>query len=99
MPKINVYLPDDLAAAVREAGLPVSAICQRALADAVRTATAVEGLRAGRWTELDARATPSLKLVIERARRLGDPVEPRHLGAALTGRNLAAEILRSLAIE
>lgn len=35
MPKINVYLPDALASAVRAAGLPVSAICQRALADAV----------------------------------------------------------------
>ncbi|HEV2888550.1 MAG TPA: Clp protease N-terminal domain-containing protein [Jatrophihabitans sp.] len=35
MPKINVYLPDSLAAAVRDAGIPVSAVCQRALADAV----------------------------------------------------------------
>jgi hypothetical protein len=36
MPKINVYLPDDLATAVREAGIPVSPVCQKALADAVR---------------------------------------------------------------
>jgi ATP-dependent Clp protease ATP-binding subunit ClpA len=36
MPKINVYLPDDLADAVRESGLPVSAICQRSLEQAVR---------------------------------------------------------------
>jgi ATP-dependent Clp protease ATP-binding subunit ClpC len=34
-PKINVYLPDDLAAEVRSAGIPVSAVCQQALADAV----------------------------------------------------------------
>lgn len=34
-PKINVYLPDDLAAEVKAAGIPVSAICQQALADAV----------------------------------------------------------------
>jgi hypothetical protein len=34
-PKINVYLPDDLAAEVRAAGIPVSAVCQQALADAV----------------------------------------------------------------
>ncbi|MEO6509366.1 MAG: Clp protease N-terminal domain-containing protein [Nocardioides sp.] len=33
-PKINVYLPDELAAEVKAAGLPVSAICQQALADA-----------------------------------------------------------------
>ena len=38
MPKINIYLPDDLASAVREARIPVSAVCQRALADAVRAA-------------------------------------------------------------
>lgn len=36
MPKINVYLPDDLATAVREAGIPVSPVCQKALAEAVR---------------------------------------------------------------
>jgi len=41
MPKINVYLPDDLADAVRDAGLPVSAICQRALEFAVRRITAI----------------------------------------------------------
>lgn len=35
MPKVNVYLPDDLSAAVKDAGVPVSAVCQRALADAV----------------------------------------------------------------
>ena len=38
MPKINVYLPDDLAEAVRSSGVPVSTICQRALEAAVREA-------------------------------------------------------------
>jgi ATP-dependent Clp protease ATP-binding subunit ClpC len=42
MPKINVYLPDDLAAAVRAAGVPVSPVCQQALAQAV---SAVNGAR------------------------------------------------------
>jgi ATP-dependent Clp protease ATP-binding subunit ClpA len=37
MPKINVYLPDDLAAQVKEAGIPVSPVCQQALAEAVRS--------------------------------------------------------------
>lgn len=41
MPKINVYLPNDLAAAVRAASIPVSPICQKALADAVRSANRV----------------------------------------------------------
>lgn len=41
MPKINVYLPDDLAEAVRETGVPVSTLCQRALEQAVRRIGAV----------------------------------------------------------
>ncbi len=36
MPKVSVYLPDELADRVRDAKLPVSAICQAALADALR---------------------------------------------------------------
>jgi ATP-dependent Clp protease ATP-binding subunit ClpC len=36
MPKINVYLPDELAADVRAASISVSPVCQRALADEVR---------------------------------------------------------------
>lgn len=43
MPKVNVYLPDDLATAVRDAGIPVSAVCQRALEHAVRHAAAMRG--------------------------------------------------------
>lgn len=35
MPKLNVYLPHELAMAVRESAIPVSAVCQRALAQAV----------------------------------------------------------------
>ena len=41
MPKINVYLPDDLAASVRRAGVPVSPVCQQALAEVVRRVTEV----------------------------------------------------------
>jgi post-segregation antitoxin (ccd killing protein) len=35
MPKINVYVTDALAAAVKDSGVPVSAVCQAALSDAV----------------------------------------------------------------
>jgi ATP-dependent Clp protease ATP-binding subunit ClpA/post-segregation antitoxin (ccd killing protein) len=49
MPKINVYLSDALATAVKEAEVPVSAVCQAALSDAVervgRTRRAVAALR------------------------------------------------------
>ncbi|MFF2331665.1 MULTISPECIES: Clp protease N-terminal domain-containing protein [unclassified Streptomyces] len=40
MPKINVYLPNELAQAVKEGGIPVSAVCQRALKQAVDRANA-----------------------------------------------------------
>jgi ATP-dependent Clp protease ATP-binding subunit ClpA len=53
MPKINVYLPDDLADAVRESGIPVSAICQRALEQAVQRVTAI---RDATLTDLDPAA-------------------------------------------
>jgi ATP-dependent Clp protease ATP-binding subunit ClpA len=41
VPKINVYVPDELAEAVRDAGVPVSAICQHALRQAVQRVTAL----------------------------------------------------------
>ena len=44
MPKVSVYLPDDLADAVRDAQVPVSAICQAALERAVREVTAARGV-------------------------------------------------------
>ncbi len=46
MPKVNVYLPDDLADAVKEAGVPVSAVCQGALKQAVRRITATREITA-----------------------------------------------------
>jgi ATP-dependent Clp protease ATP-binding subunit ClpA len=70
MPKINVYLPDDLAEAVREAGLPVSAVCQRALEQAVRRVTGIREIAAGHdgdplngaaASELTARAMTALE--------------------------------------
>jgi len=47
MPKVNVYLPDDLAEAVKDAGVPVSAVCQRALERAVRRVTAIREIGTG----------------------------------------------------
>src|SRR5580704_7565350 len=86
MPKVNVYLPDDLAAAVREAGLSVSSICQRALADAVRELTAAReaatALRDPAFdvtqepkvaARLSSAATPRLRRAVDRARGLARP--------------------------
>ena len=42
MPKVNVYLPDQLAAEVRDLGIPLSPICQSALEHEVRKMTAIK---------------------------------------------------------
>jgi ATP-dependent Clp protease ATP-binding subunit ClpA len=86
VPKINVYLPDDLAAAVREAGISVSPLCQQALAEAVRAVRASrEASSAIRAPGFDPRQqpdigrhvahhmTPRLRRVIRRAHELVEP--------------------------
>jgi ATP-dependent Clp protease ATP-binding subunit ClpA len=78
--KINVYLPDELAATVRAAGFPVSPVCQKALADAVRVVSrarkAIEAIRDPQYDpaehpaledRLSARMTPRLKTVFRLA--------------------------------
>jgi ATP-dependent Clp protease ATP-binding subunit ClpC len=111
VPKINVYLPDELAEAVKETGLPVSAICQRALEQAVRRITAI---RETSLTELSSadleerfplmtgRARTVLGLAVERA-GAGSlaAVGTGHLLGALVqeGGNLALQVLRAIEIE
>lgn len=51
MPKVNVYLPEDLADAVKHAGVPVSAVCQHALSDAVAAASGRSPLNPSRLTD------------------------------------------------
>src|SRR5262249_7303640 len=106
MPKINVYLPDDLAEAVREAGNPVSAVCQRAVEQAVRRVTAIRetaltGLTAAdlaaRLTQFTARARDVLRIAVERAS--GAPaVGSGHILAGLLaeGNNMGLLVLRSM---
>jgi hypothetical protein len=111
MPKINVYLPDELAEAVKETGVPVSAICQRALEQAVRRVTAIRETALG---DVDAdeltapmeaftgRARTTLKLALEHARAQGAPhVGTEHLlgGLLAEGSNLALHVLRAVEIE
>jgi ATP-dependent Clp protease ATP-binding subunit ClpA len=111
MPKINVYLPDDLAEAVRAAGLPVSAICQRALEEAVRR---LDVIRRTELSELDTeqlaaklpaftgRAVVVLSLAIEAAKAAGAPnVSTGHLLRAMIteGENLALRVLGAMDID
>jgi ATP-dependent Clp protease ATP-binding subunit ClpC len=113
MPKINVYLPDDLADAVRDTGVPVSAICQRALEQAVkritaiRQSTAVDLLSdaddpAGRLRIFTGRAVKAIQLSVEHAQSTGAAnVRTGDLlaGVLAEGGNLALQVLSSMEIE
>ncbi len=108
MPKINVYLPDDLADAVRDAGIPVSAVCQRALEQAVRRVTAMREIAvttglsddhlAARLPSLTARARQVLRSAISAARDGGTTIGTGHLLAAIIdeGNNMAVRVLRAI---
>ena len=109
MPKINVYLPDDLAEAVREAGVPVSAVCQRALEQAVRRMTAIRAAVLGdvdadslaaRLPNFTRRAVTALSLAAGDA-AAGPNVTTGHLlrGVIAEGANLALRILATMEID
>ncbi|WP_436762052.1 Clp protease N-terminal domain-containing protein [Streptosporangium sp. V21-05] len=111
MPKINVYLPDELAEAVKKAGVPVSAVCQRALEQAVRRVTAIRETAldtsdlddlTARLTQFTPRAREVVKLAVDQARALGTAeVGTEHLlgGILAEGRNLALHVLGALEID
>jgi ATP-dependent Clp protease ATP-binding subunit ClpC len=111
MPKINVYLPEELAAAVKEAQVPVSAICQSALERAVREVTAARGSdgppdenRA--WTGLFGRFTPRARQAVSLAEQAARDVPHNYvgtehvlLGVIDEGGNLARKVLQALDVE
>jgi hypothetical protein len=111
VPKINVYLPDDLAEAVRESGVPVSAICQRALEASVRRVTAIRQATlgevrlddpAGRLAHFTANARGAVGLGLRAARASGAAeVGPEHLLAGLVAQpgNLAVTVLTSMEVD
>lgn len=110
MPKINVYLPEELATAVKEAQVPVSAICQAALERAVREVTSARGsdeapddrVRSGLFGRFTPRARAAVTLAEAAARAVPhNYVGTEHvlLGVIDEGSNLALKVLRSLDIE
>lgn len=110
MPKINVYLPDELAEAVKTAGVPVSAICQRALEQAVRRITAIRqagldganGDTLARLPNATARVQAALAGAIDRSRSFDRPsVTTADLlgGVVGEGANLALQVLRAMDID
>ena len=111
MPKINVYLDDDLATAVRLAHIQVSKVCQRALAEAVSAADCAvidppppnEGT-ADTLERLRNRLTDRAMMVIDMA--ADETGDRRHVTSVelaealvLQGNNLALTALRSVDIE
>ena len=110
MPKINVYLPDDLADAVRDTGVPVSAVCQRALEQAVRRITAIRdttlaGLDADQLAARLPHLTARTRDVLLRARAqaqsaAASQVGTGHLLAAMLdeGDNLGLRVLQAVEV-
>lgn len=112
MPKINVYVPDELAEAIKEAGIPVSAVCQRALETAVKRVTVIREAvlspspdldeRSSRLAHFTARASTAIRLAVDEARSESAPeVGTEHLliGMLAEGTNLGLQVLRALDIE
>ncbi|HTU76599.1 MAG TPA: Clp protease N-terminal domain-containing protein [Trebonia sp.] len=111
MPKINVYLPDDLAEAVREAEVPVSAVCQAALEQAVRRLSVIRQLVAAdletdalsaRLPRFTDKARTAFRLAAGQAREAGAPlVGTEHLlgGLLAEGSNLALPVLHAMDID
>jgi ATP-dependent Clp protease ATP-binding subunit ClpC len=106
MPKVNVYLPDELADAVKAANLPLSAICQRALEQSVKRVTAIRATVLGDLTtdptaqlaQFTDRSRTVLKMAITKARADGaEHVGTEHLLHAMLaeGSNLAVRVLQN----
>lgn len=93
MPKVNVYLPDRLAEAVRAYEIPLSSICQRALEQEVGLRISALGLTPRSRTVLAAAA--------KEAEQLGENfVGTEHLllGLIAEGEGIAAHALDSLGV-
>src|SRR4051812_14824383 len=110
MPKVNVYLPDALAEAVKDAQVPVSAVCQAALEKAVRDVASMRGTEKvpsadqerGAFARFTPRARHAIVLAQEWAREVPhDHVDTEHLllGVIDEDANLALKVLASLDIE
>jgi ATP-dependent Clp protease ATP-binding subunit ClpA len=109
MPKINVYLPDDLADSVKEIGLPVSAICQRALEQSVKRVTAIRAVGdlvgtdpTTALTSFTQRAREAIKFAISAAQDRGAvEVGTRDLlaGMLTEGANLGLHVLRAIDVD
>jgi ATP-dependent Clp protease ATP-binding subunit ClpC len=103
-PKINVYLPDELADQVKAAGIPVSAVCQQALSDAVANAARVDDPPAGGRVDLSRSFTKRAYGVLADAEKLGDaagrqPTTVDLVAALVESGGLAVVVLEAADLE
>jgi ATP-dependent Clp protease ATP-binding subunit ClpA len=70
MPKVNIYLPDDLAAAVKDTGVPLSAVCQRALEQAIRRVTQIREIFAAEPHAIGVTDPPAVNFTARAMRML-----------------------------
>lgn len=111
MPKVNVYLPDELAAAVKETQIPVSAVCQAALERAVRDVTAARNAEDAPPHDLPGvgmygRFTPRARRVMSLAQDAAGRSKHSHVGTEHVligildeGANLAVKVLADLDVD
>jgi ATP-dependent Clp protease ATP-binding subunit ClpC len=111
MPKVNVYLPDELAAAVKETQIPVSAVCQTALERAVRDITAARNADDAPPSELPVtglfgRFTPRAQRVVSLAQQAARDAMHNYVGTEHVligildeGTSVAVKVLAKLDIE
>jgi ATP-dependent Clp protease ATP-binding subunit ClpA len=96
-PKINVYLPDELATEVKASGIPVSAVCQQALADAVaqsRSAWSAPSVVEASDDDLARSFTKRAYGVVEAARAAGaEPTTVDLMAAIVDSGGLAVTVL------
>lgn len=111
MPKVNVYLPDELADAVRDAGIPISVVCQHALDQAVRRIADLRAAVAGRQNLDEAldrlpsftkKARTAVVRAVEQCRaENSSAVGTAHVlgGLVSEGTNLALSVLRAVGVD
>jgi ATP-dependent Clp protease ATP-binding subunit ClpA len=103
-PKINVYLPDELADQVKAAGIPVSAICQQALSDAVAASGADAPAGTSHGDHLSRTFTKRAYGVLADAEKLADassrqPTTVDLVAALVESGGLAVVVLESADLE
>ena len=95
MGKVNVYLPDELERAVRDAGVPVSSVCQAALRAAVDGLTSIR-----RSPGPDAIGGADVTSRLREILATGPTTALELLGAIVLHReNLGARVLADLGVE